>query len=235
MEINNTMKNKTQIGIILLLLMQLSTTFIFSTKINRLESKIETILGVDELVRNMTTKFDKNINPSTINKITKAISYFNLDTNEKVITMCVAQILTESGGNHYDKRSKDILNGGGAIGVCQILPSTAVGVLSSSSKIRNKVVKFGVTPINFTDDSIPYSERLNLAKKWLSNEKNNIALWGGIMSNTFYYNFDIEKTLIAYNAGVGGLQKYLKKGGEPNKHPYVNKINVLALTLNDRS
>lgn len=60
-----------------------------------------------------------------------------------------------------------------------------------------------------------------MAKK----KTNNIAMWGLILNyNIMKYN-NINKALIAYNVGGGGLIDYIKNGKNLQKHKYIAMIN----------
>jgi hypothetical protein len=71
----------------------------------------------------------------------------------------------------------------------------------------------------------PEKEIRQKVRDWCSIESNNLALWGGIMRYCLdRQNDNVILALISYNAGGGGLQSFLRKGGVPHNHHYIQGI-----------
>jgi soluble lytic murein transglycosylase-like protein len=116
----------------------------------------------------------------------------------------------------------------GAVGRTQILPSTAQYFMEKIlSENDVKVFKtFGASDFSFAKDGkLSRSKKRVLAKEWLSDSENNIIMWGYIMRyNMSKTGNNIIKSLIAYNAGRGGLSLFMKRGNSIYKHEYVKLI-----------
>jgi hypothetical protein len=124
---------------------------------------------------------------------------------------------------------------GNAVGITQIVPTTAFHYLRNVVGKDNKDMFFelGATDYDFIFnykryDFVKDGKRIinqqgrEEAKTWITNETNNLILWGFIMKHTLECNNNrIINTLIAYNIGGGGLTQYIKAGNDTNKHEYV--------------
>ena len=62
-----------------------------------------------------------------------------------------------------------------------------------------------------------------LTRNWLSNETNNIALWGKIMSDELKRR-SLMKALVSYNVGPCGMMAYIDSGNTVVSHEYIRGI-----------
>lgn len=175
--------------------------------------------------------YNPNIDSITVYKIVNTAYMFSLTDSVDIFKLGIGQLLVESGGSHTiitgKKFGKLIISSGGAIGISQVTPTTAFGYLSSLASTNDlKILDFlGCSDLSFVlNDNLSKSTKILKTKEWLKNETNNIAIWGLIMSyNLNNYN-NINKALVAYNMGFGGLNTWIKNGGRIQKHRYIISI-----------
>jgi len=176
------------------------------------------------LVRNKFRNYNPNMKDDFIPLFINVMDSFKLNKHRDFF---IAQILLESKGNHYINNSKNILIGSsGEYGICQILPSTALHVLSKiNKKEKNKMIKLGAT--DFSNLKTEYD-----AKKWLSDKENNIILFGYIIKcNMNIYRNNVYKAMIAYNTGIGGINKFIEEGGELSDHHYYKGVMFIKNSI----
>jgi hypothetical protein len=95
----------------------------------------------------------------------------------------------ESGGNQLDSSGHILTSSAGALGLMQMLPSTAAGLTVNGQPVGGK------------------------AYAYLSNPATNILLGAEYLSELYHeFGQNIEETLAAYNAGPGAEQQALARG-----------------------
>lgn len=188
-----------------------------------------------ELAHNAFKLYNPLIADSTaINfvRITKNYGLFDEHNFEK----CIGQICLESGAK------QKAFSKGNAVGMGQIVPTTAFDVLSKmSDEDRARMRSLGATSIEWAkkgkytvvekeDGTQRRFISPSLRKKamdWLSNETNNLLLWAHIMSRmSSERGFDYA--LLAYRLGKGGAKDYEYPARD---HPYLKKIYRIAKRL----
>jgi len=207
--------------------------------INNLSSSlVKTKTDKFELVYNRFHHFNRNINDVTVNKFIEVTDEFNLNESDRLFDVCISQICVESGAKQKTKTGEVLESSGNAIGITQIVPTTAHHYLRNIlSKEDFKIFKdLGATDFSFIKKQPRYSMNSNergVIKKWLSNETNNIILWGYIMRYNLNRNHsNIPNTLLAYNQGNGFLHDYIKDGYHPRNHIYVLMVEDTIKKLN---
>ena len=153
----------------------------------------------------------------------RVVELYKLDTNEYIFNYLLGQVLLESGAQQYRKNGDLVLSCTGAVGFAQILRSTSIGYLRKTiTKSDSSIFKnMGVTDYSFVnDDRYSKSEKWGKAKSWLSNEVNNITLWGKIMSSELKSR-TVTNALICYNIGPSQLKSYLGSGKSGMLHHYI--------------
>lgn len=174
--------------------------------------------------------YNPTVNKKTVKQIAKVMHHYNLDETKNLTNMYVGQILQESGANHFYK-GKLLMSSGGAIGISQITATTAMNYITKILSDEDKKEMKSLGCSDFTSiNSVSGLKSLENARTWLKNEKNNITMWGYIVRDMFKRSKDINKTLVAYNVGLGGLQTFLDSGNVITDHQYIVNIkNKLSL------
>lgn len=188
--------------------------------------------------------FNPSIDTATVIKITATANKFALSNKLETFKWGIGQLLLESGGSQYyregtPKAGDLIVSVGGAIGIAQILPSTAFGYLTTRAKEEDKKI---LKELGCTDISFLFNKKLNRktkiaqVKEWLKNETNNIAIWGFIMKNNLEKRSNVMTALATYNMGDGGLKTYLDSGQTVQNSDYViavkQKVDFVEGKLN---
>jgi len=192
-------------------------------------------------VYNRFKYYNKNIGTNTVNKFVEVTNAFNLDSTKLLFDICISQICVESRVRQYDENGKLIESGGNAIGITQIVPTTAHHYLRNIIKKSEYQLfrELGATDFSFIKTQPRYSmDSLQRAevKKWLANETNNMVLWGYIMRhNLNKRGYTIYQTLVAYNEGNGYLLECIDNGNSVAKHKYVSMIKKSMRLLNSRN
>lgn len=197
--------------------------------------KVQSTTVKKELTEYFNTAFKtlKSHNPSidstTVEKIVNTAYNYSLTDDSSTFKLCLGQLLVESNASHKNTKTKKvIISSGGAIGICQITSSTAFEYLSKLANYDCLMIleNLGCSNIGFiTDNSLSRATKIAKTKEWLKKKTNNIAMWGLILNyNIMKYN-NINKALIAYNVGGGGLIDYIKNGKNLQKHKYIAMIN----------
>jgi hypothetical protein len=212
-------------------------------------SRIEAYERLDKFdyVYNSFKYYNRNIKPSTVAKFIEVSEFYNLDTNKFLFNKCISQICVESGAKQYYEDGTLVVSSGNAVGISQIVPSTCFHYLKNAipDSMRSKFIELGGTPIDFIDNykrsegvsetgrRIISSEGRQKCIKWLENETNNLILWGFIMRRTINRQDNhIQKALVAYNIGGGGLKQYIADGKSVHHHEYVVMIKGVMRKLN---
>ena len=184
---------------------------------------------VNDLPKNFDKVFstfnDYNNHNDTSLAITfcKVSEFYKLDTNEFIFEWLLGQVLLESGAQQYRKNGDLVLSRTGAVGFAQILRSTSIGYLRKTiTKSDSSIFKdMGVTDYSFVNNKkYCKSKKWGKAKVWLSNEINNVTLWGKIMSSELKSR-TITNALISYNIGPSKLKSYLGAGNSGMLHHYI--------------
>ena len=184
---------------------------------------------VNQLPKNFDKVFstfnDYNNHNDTSLAITfcKVSEFYKLDTNEFIFEWLLGQVLLESGAQQYRRNGELVLSCTGAVGFAQILRSTSIGYLRKTiTKSDSSIFKnMGVTDYSFVNNKkYCKSEKWGKAKSWLSNEVNNITLWGKIMSDELKSR-TVTNALICYNVGPSQLKSYLGSGKSGMLHHYI--------------
>lgn len=173
----------------------------------------------------------KNFNPYVDSLsamiVTNVINEYSLVTDKESLKWLIGQILLESGAKqHYQpthpKEGQLLVSSGGAVGFTQILPSTALCYLTKKLSDTDKIIfnKLGATDFSFINNKLSHDDKINMTRVWLENETNNIIMWGKIMSSKLK-NKTLKQALVSYNAGDGGLRKFISNGNDINKHKYI--------------
>lgn len=198
------------------------------TRVQMLERKSITSIELPENFNFAYTRlkaFNPLIDSSTVIKIVSTANKFKITNKLENFKWGIGQLLTESGGSQYRKETgKLLVSSGGAIGIGQILPSTAYWYLLSVAKEEDiKILKeLGCDDFSFiTNKKLSKNAKLVHAKDWLKNETNNIAMWGFIMKNNLEAHKGVMTALATYNLGDGGLKTYLDSGNVIQKNEYV--------------
>jgi len=210
----------------------------------RLDS-IETAIWIEKTnkfnyVYGKFSAYNYDIESSTVEKWIQVAEHYNLDSTQLMFDYFISQILLESGAQQYyktghPKEGRLVSSYAGATGFCQIMPGTAYGFLKKyvTEEDRIEFAKLGATNFDFVDKYESRSttkESFNEAIEWLSNETNNIVMWGYIMRYSFEKrDHNLIYSLIAYNAGGSNLESFLNNGNNPYSHPYIQGINSIML------
>lgn len=188
--------------------------------------------------------YNPSIDTTTVIKITTTANKFSLTDKLEVFKWGIGQILVESGGSHYyregsPKAGKLIVSSGGAIGIAQILPSTAFGYLTTRAKeIDRKILEdLGCDDITFlSDKDMSKQNKIKRIKEWLKNETNNIAIWGFITKNNLSRKKNVMAAMATYNMGDGGIKSYLASGQTIQNSNYIiaikQKIDYVEKKIN---
>lgn len=189
-------------------------------------------------VKRVFSIYNKEISDETINTFLNVCEHYGIGKNEKIFDMFIGQICVESGAQQFTKDGKILKSSGNAIGIGQIVPTTAFFYLNNYIPEADKVeltkrgVGFGfvntheLTTVQVTEDSTITYVSGKARKKtinWLKNEKNNLYLWGYIMKRNLE-RFNISETLVAYNRGPA----YVKHVPSPIAHKYVKKVRWIV-------
>jgi hypothetical protein len=182
--------------------------------------------------------YNKDIDTASVDLFIRVADHYGFTKDSVQYRLIVGQILLESGANQtyykgHPYEGQLVVSYAGAVGRTQILPSTAYHFMSKIlSEDDVRIFKnFGASDFSFaTDDELTKRQKIQKAKEWLSDNENNIIMWGYIMRhNMSKTGNNIIKSLIAYNAGRGGLNMFMKRGNSIYDHDYVKGIyNRLA-------
>jgi hypothetical protein len=167
--------------------------------------------------------YNAKIDTNTVIKYIEVVDAFNMREDTTHFDWLIGQVILESGARQFDNDGDVIRGTSGEVGMTQIMPSTALGLLS---EIHDPTVLYdlGASDFSFTSKkSIDKKEKLALTVKWLSKTNNNLILWGFIMSDNMRRN-GILKGLVAYNAGIGGMRKFIGLFCKPEEHKYIQGI-----------
>lgn len=216
-------------------------------QINRIENKVDKITKDTLIIKTPVDtaykstynyilpkikKFNEKADTSAIKRIAEVMHFYKLDKNKKRTNLFIGQILQESGANQYyysghPLEGQLVVSCGGAIGITQITSYTAFCYMTKiiTEKDKKDMLALGCNDFKFVNKKGTVESKLPKVKEWLKNKDNNIVLWGYIVQDILKKVQDINKTLIAYNVGLGGLKTYLDSGCVVSEHEYVININ----------
>lgn len=176
--------------------------------------------------------YNNNIDTSTVITFCNISLAYGLTSDKVEFEWLMGQILLESGARQYtlDKCNNQtlLLSNTGAVGFGQILRSTCLGYMRRSMNKNDSIIfkRFGISDYSFANnDSCTRQESWDMAEVWLSNETNNIAMWGKIMSGELKRR-SLMKALVSYNIGPGGMRAYLDSGNTIVSHHYIRGIRA---------
>lgn len=190
---------------------------------------------VDPAQRDLVMAFFKRYNPAikpiTAQRFMTVANAYGFTEDSVLFTDCIHQICFESQAKQSSRSPS------GAIGICQITPTTAFDFLHKSSKEERKgMIELGATSLQWAiDGEYSYADSTNKpylgkklrskAKHWLSDENNNLILWGCMMHKNLS-RFDKERAFLRYHLGCGGLDNFT---GDPHKHEYIVLMSKITL------
>lgn len=179
--------------------------------------------------------YNENIANTTVLQFVKVAKFYGL-SDANTFNLCISQICYESRARQYRDNGEIMKSSANAIGIAQIVPTTGFHNLKNvlTDEDRKEFIELGATDMSFVDKYPRYKNDTNAwneTKKWLTNETNNIILWGYIMKNSLGGGRDINSTFVAYNGGGGYLNSWVKNGKSPNEHQYVRKISEITNNL----
>lgn len=193
------------------------------------ESQVELPDNFEKVYKSFNS-YNEDVDTSTAIIFCNVATLYNLTEDEVEFEWLMGQVLLESGAAQYttDRRgNKRVLTSPtGAVGFGQILRSTSILYLQNEITLRDSLIfaMIGVTDYSFVNnDSCTKMEKWGMARNWLSDERNNIALWGKIMSGELKRR-SLMKALVSYNVGPGGMCDYINEGNSLVMHPYIKGI-----------
>jgi len=157
----------------------------------------------------------------------------------------VSQLCVESGASQFNRRTGKVKESRtGALGIAQITPTTAFHVLryGMTKEQRTALENKGATSTEWIND-LSYEKnesgnpRLSTkarreVSKWLGIRKNNVILWGEIMSRYKEKYKDFDRAAVAYARGEGGLRLH-EKSSTSSEHIYAKHVDRVMEKLSD--
>lgn len=190
-------------------------------------------------VRDKFELFNKDVKRGTLKNFVEVSRFYGLDTNKAIYTHCISQICVESSARHI-QNGRVIKSSGNALGICQIVPTTAYHYLKNriTAKEKYKLYEMGAESFDFIKlydygDGVARDSKGELyvyggarekVKNWLKDERNNMLLWGYMMRERLNRTNNLSYSLIAYNRGMGYLKDRIKKNKPSYNHPYIKRI-----------
>jgi len=168
--------------------------------------------------------FNPNVSDGLVTKFLEVTRAYHLD-DEPLFRKCISQICLESSANHSS------LSPTGAVGIGQIVPTTAFDVLrhvsdEEASKMRSlgaKSIRWalnGEYSSHVVDGKVRYYISREIRKKaiaWLQDPTNNLILWAYMMKD-YTSTMKHDRAFLAYRIGEGGAIRY---ASNPSSHPYL--------------
>ena len=173
--------------------------------------------------------YNNDVDTNAIILFIKSVDYYELNKKE-IFDMLVGQILLESNAKHVypsgQANAGQVIRGSsGAVGISQIMPTTALHYLQRIAEDDRILYDLGVSDYSFVNrNDLTKDVKLNMTIEWLSRIENNFALWGLIMRDGLKSNGVVEAFVI-YNAGKGGLNRHISLNGTISGHKYLVGIN----------
>jgi len=215
---------KISVTISIISLLGMGLLYYQNTRLNGRLLRFETLYSNDSLendnlpsgfkhVYERFSLYNKEIDTNTVVNFIEVANHFGIKSNKDVFELAIGQIIFESGarqfyGKDHKNFGKVVRGTSGEVGIAQIMPSTAVYYLSKQVKNMNELRELGASDFKFIHNkSLTDNDKEKLVITWLSDERNNLILWGFIMRDNLQKN-GVLKALVAYNAGDGGMLKY---------------------------
>jgi len=167
--------------------------------------------------------YNANIDTQTVRTYLAVVDTFGLRKDTTHFDWLIGQVILESGARQFYENGSVLRGTSGEVGMTQIMPSTGLEYLA---KIKDPTILYNLGAENFSfayDKSIKKADKIALTIQWLTNTQNNLILWGFIMKSNMEKN-GLLKGLVAYNAGSGGMRKFISKFKQPEKHAYIKSI-----------
>lgn len=189
----------------------------------------------EKMVEHAFRLYNPNVSDATIGNFIEISKAYGLYDDMNVFKKCIGQICLESGAK------QNAVSDGNAMGMGQIVPSTAFHVLHNlSNKDQEKIQELKGEDVSWAikgryvavEDSsgkrmiLPTHLR-EKTKKWLKNERNNLILWAHIMSHSTN-DVGFDNALLRYRMGKSAANNY---GLPPKRHPYIRKIYKISESL----
>lgn len=225
-----------RVGIVVLFvgLLVLLTGLLYNDEIRFYSHKIDYNRDKFNYIHKKFMVYNKEIDSSTTMKFMEVVDTFDLDSTQKMLDIFISQICLESGAKHSDDEGELTLSKAHAIGITQIVPTTALLFLKGDlpNMDKNKLKDLGCTDYDFVNDNLTEKKLKKKLIEWLSIEENNLILWGYIMRYSIINNdYKINRALIEYNAGTGFLKRYINNGNNVNDYSYVVMIRNIMFKL----
>ncbi len=189
----------------------------------------------DPLVQDVDTAFrvyNPDVSDEVVEQFVKVIHKFKLREHA---SLCIYHVCLESSVD------PDAQSPTGAIGLCQITPTTAFEVLHKMPEQDRKLLyDLGVDDFDWAikghysmngDSPFIANSLRKKAIRWLKVPDNNMALWGYIMSG-YLKEMDPHKAFLSYRMGEGGARQYK---GEAGSHPYIKGLYKVEATIKKKS
>lgn len=181
-----------------------------------------------DLVSSFFGRYNNDLHQSTVDNFMSVAHAYGFSSDEDLFLDCIHQICLESQAKQSSR------SGSGAMGIAQVTPTTAFDFIHKcGDKVRHKMDSLGASSMtwaikgeySYTNDSLhrPYLGR-QLRKKavdWLSDERNNLIVWGAMMDRNLS-KLDKERAFLCFHLGARGLEKYK---GSPHKHEYIRLMS----------
>lgn len=221
------MKNKLLIFSLILFIPFLTNNFRIYPDTYSKTTKKE-ITENEKFVLNSFKYYNKNIKIETVRKFIEVCDSFELTKNIKTLT---AQICLESG-------AKQTINGeiiessGNALGICQVTPYTAYlffkNVISNNDTLLRQLGGTDYKNIlNIKDKKL---RRIKI-QEWLSNETNNLIMYGYLMNHCMKKYGGLKNSLVVYSKGPHFLIKSLESDIVLDTLPYISSIEKIKKSL----
>lgn len=173
-------------------------------------------------------KYNKKIKIKTVKKFIEVCDSFKIDKNIQTLT---AQICLESGAKQMIN-GKTIESSGNALGISQVTPYTAYlyfkNIISKDDKLLNQLGGTDYKNILLTKNR---KLRRKKVQKWLSNETNNLIMYGYLMKHSIVKYGGIKNSLVVYSKGPYFLRKSLKSNIELDSLHYISSIKRIEKSL----
>lgn len=228
----------------LVLAVQLYQIYSNRSNINDLISMVDRLNGItsDEeaiplrfgLVYSTFKLYNPETDSSTVNSFLRVVKHFELAQNDTVFSWLVGQICLESGARQYylsshSKAGKVVRGTSGEVGITQIMPSTAIDYLRKYVSDPKELYDLGVTDFSFINEE---KNRRSKMIEWLSYTNNNLVLWG-LMTRDNMENHGTLRGFVAYNAGDGGMKRFVKRK-LASQHSYIVNLRDTLDYIADR-
>ncbi len=183
--------------------------------------------------------YNHDVKDMTVARFMNVSDAYEFTKNDTLFLHCIHQICLES------RADQSAQSGGGAIGMAQIVPTTAFDVLHKiSDEDWATMESLGAQSIAWAKNGeysyhvvdsvkkayIAYPLRKK-AKKWLSNENNNLILWGHIMRKNLAVMPTMESAFLRYHLGCGGVEKFKHSA---KSHEYLKLMGRIGLPSKKR-